>query len=177
MNKNTSTEAEHKKDIRLIQNHIHKLRLQKKSPLTVLEIRLALADVLRNIKRDNPHAAIGYVAGCLTSDGPESIDKNLAKLEAYADYLRKKLNNPLIFSTKEVFSDEEQKEITMQGEKAQIELRSFWKDIQAAGYLSDLFMTPGWERSAGAKDEHKAAKENKHITIHYVKAVKVIESK
>ncbi len=161
-------------DLRIIHEHLNSIRKNNSKPLTVTQIREALLEILKKIQENNPNAIIGYVAGCITSDGPEYVNKNIAKLEAYAHYLRNKFG-PHIFSAKEIFSDEDQKAITEEGEKAQFEMRRFWRDVQLSGNITDVFMIPGWERSKGARDEHNAAKERGDITIHYVDKVPELE--
>lgn len=43
----------------------------------------------------------------------------------------------------------------------------FWRDILESGHVTDIFMTPRWEQSKGAIDEHEAAKQL-GIKIHYM---------
>lgn len=139
--------------------------------LTVGEFRNAIIAALRKIQEKHPGAIVGYVAGSVTSDGPEYVDQNVQRLAQYAKRLRKRVS-PYVFSTQEIFDKTHQDEINDKGEEAQVELRRFWRDIQDSGYITDLFMTPGWERSAGARDEHEAALQNPKIKIHYLKELK-----
>lgn len=42
----------------------------------------------------------------------------------------------------------------------------YWKEIIESGYITDIYMTTGWEKSKGATSEHEVAKKKK-LQIHY----------
>jgi len=43
----------------------------------------------------------------------------------------------------------------------------FWREILESGHVTDIFMTPRWNKSFGATDEHETAKKL-GIKIHYL---------
>jgi hypothetical protein len=43
----------------------------------------------------------------------------------------------------------------------------FYREILQNSFITDIFMTPRWQKSEGATDEHETAKKQK-LTIHYV---------
>lgn len=45
--------------------------------------------------------------------------------------------------------------------------RFFWREIFKSGHVTDVFMTPRWEKSKGAVDEYKTAQKI-GLTIHYL---------
>jgi hypothetical protein len=112
---------------------------------------------------------IGYVAGILTSEGEDKLQENINRLDKHTENIRKANNYPVfsstdIFDKKLVYSLEE---IKLSPNKVEEKFREFWRIILSSGYVTDIFMTPGWKRSRGAQDEHKTAKEN-GLKVHYV---------
>ena len=116
------------------------------------------------------HPRMGYVAGIITSDGPEKEEENREKLHKHTLALEKKLKYP-IFSSIDIFSGEVYMKIPyyeLKYEEREETVRAFWDGLLGAGYVTDIFMTPGWERSTGAKRELEISQQN-GIKIHYLK--------
>ena len=116
---------------------------------------------------------IGYVAGIVTSDGTENIDENVRKLKSYTKNIRKQYNFH-IFSSTDIFDKkfiEKLDEMSLPLKIFEKRFLNFWEKILVSGYITDIFMTPGWERSRGAKFEHNIAN-NKGLDIHYYKSLK-----
>lgn len=112
---------------------------------------------------------IGYVDGLINSDGPEYFEINRKKLANHTEKLRTIHKFPM-FSAIDVFSDDvyvKLEEMVLSFEKREIKFRRFWREIFKSGHVTDIFMTPRWEKSKGATDEHKTAKKI-GLKIHYV---------
>jgi len=106
---------------------------------------------------------IGFVCGVLTSDGPEFLDANLARHRNYTSSLREAFLFP-VFSATDVFDDKLLERLKDEPESS---WRRMWRGVLSTQMVTDLFFTPGWERSIGAKDEHDTAK-NLGLKIHYL---------
>jgi hypothetical protein len=113
---------------------------------------------------------IGYVAGIIFSEGPKHVERNIARLEEYTNMLRNTYQFP-IFSSVDLFyankfydQIEDTKLPYDERRKAFIQ---FYRDILQNTYITDIFMTPRWEKSEGATDEHETAKKY-NLTIHYL---------
>ena len=112
---------------------------------------------------------IGYVAGVIYSEGPEFADNNLKKLSFYAEQLRALHDFPM-FTAVDVFPHEvynNLEEWKLSFEEREVKVRQFWREILKSGHVTDIFMTPRWEKSKGALDEHKTARQL-GLEIHYV---------
>lgn len=132
------------------------------------QIKQSLIKLFQDIKETDQHTQLGYVAGILYSDGPEHFERNRQLLATRTEIIRKTQSFP-IFSAHDIFSD---------GIYSQIEERNFshqdrrdifitfWRDIVGSGFVTDIFMTPRWEFSEGAIDEHETAQKFS-LTIHY----------
>ncbi len=134
------------------------------SAKNIEEVKTILLNVLKSA-RENGVERIGYVAGLITSEGPENIDKNVKRLIRYADDIRSKNNFP-IFASTDVISDDLFTKLGME-KIAAADWEEFWRDILGSGYVTDIFMTPRWEISKGSISEHNNAK-NFNLQIHYI---------
>jgi t-SNARE complex subunit (syntaxin) len=133
---------------------------------TLNELEKAVLKVL------SKHAAervnIGYVAGVLTSDGPEKIAENVEKLINTTNQIRNKHKDILIFSSTDIFNEKlvfALEDYKKDRHLLENKFHKFWENILSSGYVNDIFMTKGWERSKGAKHEYQVAKKNK-LVIH-----------
>jgi len=136
---------------------------------TLEEIKNNLLKVLRE-QRESGVDRIGYVAGIVTSEGPQKIDENVRTLNKHISEIGACSGFP-VFSPADIFSWElvERLGITkMPLTKIEEATAKFWEDILGSGYITDIFMTPRWEQSIGARGEHEVAKK-KGLTIHYIK--------
>ena len=131
------------------------------------EVKTSVLSVLKELKNEGAER-IGYVAGLVTSEGPENIDKNVRRLVGFTEHIRTQNDFP-IFSSTDVVSDELFERLGLE-EFQKTDWEKFWRDILGAEgkYVTDIFMTPGWEASRGSRDEHKVAKEV-GMQIHYLK--------
>lgn len=114
-------------------------------------------EILWQLKRKGIQR-IGYVAGLVSSDGEEKIQENLERLNFYTNLLSKKYPKAKFFSAADIFNKELYKKLL--GENFIISKRKksfleFWRGILKNGGVDDVSMTPGWDRSVGAINEHK----------------------
>lgn len=140
-----------------------------KSAKNLIHVRQELIKLFKQI-RNGKVARIGYVAGILNSDGPQHFERNRKRIAEHAGVLRKIHKFP-IFSAVDVFSDEiyfRMEEWKLPFEKREAKAIFFWREILKSGHVTDIFMTPRWEKSKGATDEHKTAKKL-GMSIHYIK--------
>lgn len=121
--------------------------------------------VLRAIKRKTRAKKVGYVAGIITSDGPEYIARNIQKLEEYTERIGDEIDFP-VFSAADVFSKDLLDRLHARSLPAQTWF-DFWRAILGSGEVTDIFMTPRWKDSLGARDEHETA-QKLGIAIHYL---------
>ncbi|MBP9817176.1 hypothetical protein KBC75_00280 [Candidatus Shapirobacteria bacterium] len=98
---------------------------------------------------------IGYVSGIISSEGPENIPKNLKRLDKYTKNLRRLHHFP-IFSQNDIFSDDVYEAIKKSG-ATHSDFEDFYRRVHGSGFITHMFMTPKWELSLGATDEHKTA--------------------
>lgn len=129
------------------------------------KVKSGVIEVLRVVREDDQTIRLGYVAGIVTSDGPAKINENVTRLEAYTEQVRAEQGFP-VFSSTDVFSQSLFDQINARSLPNQVWL-DFWRDVFGSGHVTHLFMTPRWEQSTGAQDEHETAK-RLGITVHYI---------
>ncbi len=128
---------------------------------TLDEVREGVIGVLNSVSAGG--CRIGYVSGIITSDSREYVALNRSRLEGYTEYLRANSEFP-VFSSNDIFGSEIEDRL---GENDEKKWHLFWRDVLTMGNVTDIFMTPRWKSSAGAKDEHETAKRI-GIEIHYM---------
>lgn len=132
-------------------------------------IRVGLIRVFESVQHFESQKRIGIVSGIVSSDGDENIEKNVRRLDKFTVAVRKKIGIPT-FSTADVFGKEmynKIEEFRIEKELREQRFRRFWEIVLQSGHITDIFMTPGWERSTGATEEHKIAKKL-GIKVHYI---------
>ncbi|HLB52022.1 hypothetical protein A3F07_03555 [candidate division WWE3 bacterium RIFCSPHIGHO2_12_FULL_38_15] len=129
-------------------------------------VKKSLFDVFKDFRKQG-FERIGYVSGTITSDGEASIPKNIERLTKFTDHVRTIYIFP-IFSATDVFDDILFARLFAAGFRNE-NWMVFWKEVLSAKekFITDIFMTPKWEKSRGAADEHKTAKKMR-ITINYI---------
>ncbi len=134
------------------------------------QVRDALLQLFKTIQSEEEVTNIGYVGGMIFSEGPEHVEKNIRILNEHTQRLRNEYTFPL-FSAVDIFYEglyQNLREATLPYAERRGLFLTFWQEIVGSGFITDIFMTPRWEMSEGATDEHQTAKK-KGITIHYVK--------
>lgn len=142
------------------------IRESVKDSNTLAEVRDSLLSVFKGLRMQG-HTRIGYVSGVVTSDGRENILKNIARLDRFTEHIRVQQENP-VFSATDVFDDTLFKRLDAAGFVNE-DWYVFWREVLGAEekFVTDMFMTPRWEKSSGATDEHKVAQEV-GMTIVYI---------
>ena len=140
------------------------------------EVQEGLLRVFRTVKEAEPQQRIGVVSGIITSEGDEFMERNIRRLHLYTAHLSQLHNFP-VFSSVDVFGNglySQIKEFSFERELREKHFVDFWRGVYRSGHLTDVFMTPRWEKSSGARDEHAISLEEQ-IAIHYVDPVAEIE--
>lgn len=126
-----------------------------KAATNLNEVRDAVIAVFEEARTEKGVIRIGYVSGIITSDGPEYVERNLAILARHTENLRLAHDFP-IFSSTDVFDNKVFERINANKIPVQAWL-DFWREILESGHITDMFMTPRWEVSIGARDEYQNA--------------------
>ncbi|MDP2637770.1 MAG: DUF4406 domain-containing protein [Candidatus Levybacteria bacterium] len=140
-------------------------------------VHAGLTKVIKEINKNTKMKRLGFVSGILTSEGDKNMPRNIERLRRYTKEIRDTHNFP-IFSSVDVFGDgiyDQIEESKFERELREHHFVQFWKMILETGHITDIFMTPKWDKSRGAKIEHEVAQKIK-IKIHIVDVVKKIES-
>jgi hypothetical protein len=132
------------------------LRKEIKNASTIEEVLKITLNLISQIKKENPDTKIGYVSGKVTTDGEENISKNLKRLHVFTEKISKEFGEN-IFSAADVFDEEVYWKINLPRPVHEEDFYAFWRKIVEGG-ITDIFMTPEWEKSIGATDEYKTAK-------------------
>ena len=146
-----------------------KAKIQKaiENSTNLKHVEKAILEIFKEVKKDN--SKIGYVAGIVTSDGEENMMRNIKRLDELTEKLRKKSNFP-VFSSVDIFGGgiyDKIEDFHLEKPLREKAFINFWRILLKSGHITDIYMTPRWNKSKGAKDEHKTAKEVE-IVIHYV---------
>ena len=139
-----------------------------KQSTNLKQIVEAFNKLCRDLRKDNEQ--IGYVAGIVFSEGPENVKKNIGILNSYTEKLRKKSYFP-IFSSVDLFYGNDFYNQIAETKLPYVRRRTafiqFYQKMLRNGYITDIFMTPRWQKSEGYMDEYETAKDE-NLIIHYV---------
>ena len=133
------------------------------------ELLPAVREVLDSVKiqvEGLERKRIGYVSGIISSDGPDKIQENIERLKRFTDTVRSAYQFP-VFSATDIFTDEIYQRCSKDRPLLNADFIQFWRNLLEAGLVTDVFMTPRWEESEGATDEHSIA-EQEGLNIHYI---------
>lgn len=114
-----------------------------------------ITERLKSANKESKSGRIGFVAGKLSSDKPLDIIKNFIALYRNTKSIKAQINFP-IFSSLDFFFLTILIKLTSSEEINQ----RLWGNILKSGYISDIFMMPGWKQSKGAVNEHQIAKKS-----------------
>ncbi|MEK7551727.1 MAG: DUF4406 domain-containing protein [Patescibacteria group bacterium] len=138
--------------------------------LTKLEnVLQEVNNLLNEIRKQSTEKRIGYVAGIITSDGKEHMQRNIDILEKHTEKIKKQYGFP-IFSAVDIFGNGVYQKLDDFNQEERLREKSFiefWRKILSSGHVTNIFMTPRWKESKGATDEHETAKKL-GIKIHYI---------
>lgn len=128
----------------------------------LLKNKLKTIEKLRQASKKTSVGKVGFVSGKIMSGGLILSVWNLRKLFIYTRNVKKKVDFP-VFSAVDFLLDELLLSIFF-GSKAG---DRYWRDIFESNYITDVYMTPGWEKSRGALNEYNTAIGNK-LRIHHI---------
>ncbi|HUC38825.1 MAG TPA: hypothetical protein VL944_01715 [Candidatus Acidoferrum sp.] len=133
---------------------------------TLADASHRVVGVLRGFREERSLERLGFVAAIRESDGvePEKIELNELRLAGYVNSLRLVTPFPL-FSCLDIYTPRFL--ANFYGENSVEAWDKFWKDIFKPKEITDLFLTPRWEQSYGARFERKLAEEL-DLKVHYV---------
>lgn len=138
--------------------------------LTKLENVLSKINILLSKARQkSTEKRLGYVAGIISSDGIEHMQKNIDILARHTERIKEQYGFPM-FSAVDVFGNGVYQKLEDFNKEEHLRHKSFiefWRKILSSGHVTDIFMTPRWKESKGATDEHETAKKL-GLTIHYI---------
>ncbi len=149
-----------------MKNHLSTLNT---NATDLTQLRKDLVVLFENVRKQRGLTKFGYVSGIISSDGDDKAERNIAILAEHTEKIRYTSNFP-IFSATDIFTKvlyEKLEETKKPRDEREAAFRTFWGEVLEMGKITDIFMTPRWEASGGAKDEHKTA-QRLGITIHYV---------
>lgn len=130
------------------------------------EVEKRILHYLKSVNKKGER--VGFVSGIIFSGGIERFGENVKKLDHYTKKIRKKYSF-LIFSAVDVFYSGLFNTLSESREPFEVrrpKMMRFWNHVMTSGYITDLFIEPGWELSEGARMEHERCKEM-NVTIHY----------
>lgn len=138
---------------------------------TLANVRDGLFTVFTNTRKEGQQK-IGYVSGIITSEGRENIPRNIDRLAKFTEHIRTQQDFP-VFSPTDVFYDELIDRLVANNLKND-DFIQFWREVLGAEekFITDIFMTPRWELSQGATDEHDLSKKL-GLTIHYIETERI----
>jgi hypothetical protein len=114
---------------------------------------------------------IHYVAGTISSDGDEYIERNIAELLRLQAVLTQQLGEKaLVLTSPVIFTPavyDRLKVFELPREERELKFQNFWDKIITSGYMTGIHFAPKWERSIGTKLEHEAATQQ-GIDIYYL---------
>lgn len=125
-----------------------------------------LCDFLASLRKKDSKLRIGFVCGMISSEGREYIDENMARLQTYVQTISSRVKYP-IFSSADVFTPEVYTAVNL-ADRTNEEFIQFWRGIFKSKTVTDVYFTPRWIKSDGARDEFETALQegvNVHIFI------------
>lgn len=128
----------------------------------LLKNKRSVVEKLKQASKETSVGKVGFVSGKIFSDGVILSVWNLGMIAKHARNVRKKVDYP-VFSAVDFLLGEFLHR-TYFGKQAGDQ---YWRDILGSRYVTDVYMTPGWDKSEGAVNEHNFAKEN-NLRVHYI---------
>lgn len=124
-----------------------------------MEVCAGVCEVVNFVS--NREGKFAFVSGIISSEGPEFIKRNMAVLADFTDHVRGSSAAPTM-SASDVFHEGLLGRYRDAGIEGWV---IFWRKVIASG-VGTLIMTPRWESSYGARDEHGFALKSR-ITVEY----------
>lgn len=122
-----------------------------------------MAEILKEVLSSGKNLVL--ISGAVSADTPEGVRANRARLAERAKRVAKKLGDSVrVVCNPLLFPDEK---LERMGDTEKSDWVEFWNKIFCSGKLTDVYFTPGWEKSSGARWEHEKAEEL-GLTMHYL---------
>ena len=121
--------------------------------------------VFRKFRKEYAYPRLGYVAGPLPSQGSLDAGEHYRVHVELAGVLGQRFPFP-ICTMQDMFSPETLLRLKEKGFTSK-HYADFARNVLQSGYVTDVFMAPGWEESKTALVEHEAAKQF-GLSIHYI---------
>ncbi len=126
----------------------------------LLKNKLRTIGKLKQASEKTSVGKVGFVSGKIMTDGLILSFLNLGKIAKHTRNVRKKVDFPVFSAVDFLLS--ELLLSTYFGKQAGDQ---YWREIFESNCITDVYMTPGWDKSRGAVNEYNIAKENK-LKIH-----------
>ena len=124
-----------------------------------------MVSVFRKFRKEYAYPRLGYVAGPLPSQGSLDAGEHYRVHVELAGVLGQRFSFP-ICTMQDMFSPETLLRLKEKGFTSK-HYADFARDVLQSGYVTDVFMAPGWEESKTVRAEHEAAKQF-GLNMHYV---------
>ncbi len=128
----------------------------------LLKNKLRAIEKLKQASEKTSVGKVGFVSGKIMADGLILSFLNLGKIVRHTRNVRKKVDFPVFSAVDFLFG--ELLHSTYFGKQAGDQ---YWREIFESNYITDVYMTSGWDKSRGAVNEYNIAKENK-LRIHLI---------
>lgn len=126
---------------------------------TMEEVLYQTQSTLQELRDDG--FPIVYVAGPISADGEEHIQRNIDRLlKARTKLVHLMGNRALSFTAPFIFTPEVYERLgvfDMNRDEREASLQQFWDTLIQSGVIDGIYFTPGWERSPGAQRERATA--------------------
>lgn len=120
---------------------------------------------LKNYRHNRANCPIAFVTGPITSNGSSHIARNTTRLIDNTRSLQAQTDG-LVFCWFDIFCEEVKQAVRYESISYEGFL-TFSKQVVASGYITDIYMTPNFESSTGARLEHETAQAC-GLRIHYL---------
>lgn len=142
----------------LLQNVV-KIEFNEKRSLE--DVYQTICDLFNMIKRQG--FEINYVAGIVTSDGPEMVQEYFEILNKFVAKLSVNNLNKFFFSSHDIFNmvvkNDDGTEVKLKQylitkcNFQHADFMNFWRQLLESGLITKIYLAPGWQRSKGASEE------------------------
>lgn len=121
--------------------------------------------VFRKFRKEYAYPRLGYVAGPLPSQGSLDAGEHHRVHVELAGVLGQRFAFP-VCTMQDMLSPVVLTRLKEKGFTSK-HYADFARNVLQSGYVTDVFMAPGWEESGTARAEHEAAKQF-GLNVHYV---------
>ncbi len=121
------------------------------------DIESKVTSLFANLKKTEPELDIIYVAGIISSDGKDFIQRNRQILANNTEKVREATRETaFVFSAEDIFDDKVIAKLDPNEISNEENWYQFWRNVLRSG-VTHIVLTPRWEESKGATDEFLTA--------------------